>query len=275
LTCYGYTVHDAVYAVPTTAVPEVVKMARSERFELRIDEETLERIDRWRGERGDVPSRAEATRRLIELGLSSSAGTENKDETETVRFSDGERLLMLMMRDLYKKLKIDDGEIDTDFIAEVIWGGHYWAPKWEMQRLFHGEEDDPNDVRFVVDVLNMWSFLERAYNRLDEAAKARVEEEAKPFGRDVRFEGFDGNNETSLMSIARFLVNKMGRFEEFQKRELNSHFPSVDMHKRMLAVFKPMQKSLLGRDLSVDQIIRILKARAWRAEAVNDGGVDA
>lgn len=242
---------------------------KTERFEMRMDEDILERIDRWRADQDDLPSRAEATRRLIELGLSSTADTTEK----TVRFSDGERLLALMMRDLYKKLKVE-GEIDVDFIAEVIWGGHYWAPKWEMPGLFHGEEDDPNDVHFVVEVLNMWSFFERAYDRLDDAAKARIEEEAKPFGRDVRFDGFDGNNETSLMAIARFLVNKMERFEEFQKRELNSHFPSVDMHKRMLAVFKPMQKSLFGRDLTVDQIIRILKARAYRGEAIEADSSD-
>lgn len=244
---------------------------RTERFEMRMDEDTLERIDGWRRVQDDVPSRAEATRRLIELGLTSSANT---DDDRTVRFSDGERLLMLMMRDIYKRLKVEDGEIDTNFIAEVIWGGHYWAPKWEMQGLFQGEEDDPNDVHFVVDVLNMWSFLERAYNRLDDAAKARIEGEAKPFGRDIHFDGFDGNNETSLMAIARFLVNKMGRFEEFQNRELNSHFPSVDMHKRMLAVFQPMQKSLFGRDLTADQIIRILKARAYKAKAIEADGSD-
>lgn len=248
---------------------------KTERFEMRMDEEILGRIDRWRAEQSGLPSRAEASRRLIELGLTSTAtGTSDK----TVRFSDGERVLILMMRDVYKRLKglndeysdIDDafGEIDADFLAEVIYGGHYWAPKWDMQGLFHGEEDDPEDVHFVVDVLSMWSFLERAYHRLDDAAKARIEEEAKPFGRAVRFDGFDGNNESSLMAIAEFLINKMGRFEEFQGRELNSHFPSVDVHKRMLAVFKPIKRSLFGRDLSVNEIVRILKARAYKPEAV-------
>ncbi|MCU1229554.1 MAG: hypothetical protein JWO97_2438, partial [Acidobacteria bacterium] len=207
--------------------------SRTERFELRVDEETLERIDRWRRVQDDVPSRAEATRRLIELGLASSAST---DDDKTVRFSDGERLLMLMMRDLYKRLKVDDGEINPDFIAEVIWGGHYWAPKWQLTGVFHGEEDDPRNVSFVVDVLSMWSFLERAYNRMDAKAKERIATDAEPFGTDIRFDGFDGNNEGELMGIADFLINKMNRFEEFRKRDLNSHFPTVDMYTRMLAV---------------------------------------
>ena len=236
---------------------------KTERFEMRMDEDILDRIDRWRASQDDVPSRAEATRRLVELGLRRPAG-------ETVVFSDGERLLLLMMRDLYKRLKVE-GEIDADFISEVIYGGHYWAPKWEMSGLFHDEEDDPSDVHFVGEVLDMWSFIERAYERLDEKEKARIETEAKPFGRGVRFDGFDGNNESSLLGIARFLVNKMGRFEEFKRRDLNSHFPTVDMYKRMLAVFAPMEKSLVGRGLDADQIIRILKARAYRGESTEDG----
>lgn len=230
---------------------------KTERFEMRMDEHILDRIDRWRASQDDVPSRAEATRRLVELGLRRPAG-------ETVVFSDGERLLLLMMRDLYKQLKVE-GEIDADFISEVIYGGHYWAPKWEMSGLFHDEEDDPSDVHFVGEVLDMWSFIERSYERLDEKEKARIETEAQPFGRDVQFPGFDGNNESSLLGIANFFIKKMDRFVEFKGRDLNSHFPTVDMYKRMLAVFAPMEKMLVGRGLNSDQIIQLMQARAYRA----------
>jgi uncharacterized protein YfbU (UPF0304 family) len=234
--------------------------SRTERFEMRVDEEILQRIDRWRAEQDDLPSRAEATRRLIERGLTSSA--ERSDEV--VNFSDGERVLMLMMRDLYKRLEVEEAEIDADFLAEAIYGGHYWAPKWEMSALFHGEEDDPNDVHFVGEVLDMWSFIERSYERFDEKEKARIKTEAEPFGEDVRLRGFDGNNESSLLGIANFLIKKMGRFEEFRGRDLNSHSPSVDMHKRMLTVFAPMEKMLVGKGLNADQIIQLMQARAYR-----------
>ncbi|HEY0140400.1 MAG TPA: YfbU family protein [Thermoanaerobaculia bacterium] len=241
-------------------MPEV-GMARTERFEMRVDEEILERIDRWRGSQDDVPSRAEATRRLIELGLASSVETSD----EIVKFSDGERVLILMMRDLYKRLKVEEAEVDADFLADAIYGGHYWAPKWEMSGVFHGEEDDPSDVHFVGDVLDMWSQIERSYERLDEKEKARIAREAEPFGKDVRLRGFDGNNESSLLGIANFFIKKMGRFEEFRGRDLNSHFPSVDIHKRMLAVYAPMEKMLVGRGLNADQIIQLLQAQAYRA----------
>jgi uncharacterized protein len=42
---------------------------KSERFEMRLDPAAVERIDAWRREQPDLPSRTEAIRRLIELGL--------------------------------------------------------------------------------------------------------------------------------------------------------------------------------------------------------------
>lgn len=42
-----------------------------------------------------------------------------------------------------------------------------------------------------------------------------------------KFAGFDGNNETSLMSIASFIVEKMDRFPRFKKHDFNSHAPTA------------------------------------------------
>lgn len=42
---------------------------KTERFEMRIELEMLERIDAWRRRQDDLPARAEAIRRLIEQSL--------------------------------------------------------------------------------------------------------------------------------------------------------------------------------------------------------------
>lgn len=225
----------------------------SERFEMRVDEEIMTKVDAWRSEQGDVPSRAEAMRRLVEHGLT-------RAKRETVTFSDGEKLLAVMMRDVYKHLNIK-GQIDPDFVCDIIYGGHYWAAQWDLSGLFTDYEDDPRDVTLVVNVLDMWRFIEYGYGKLSKRDKERVEKEAGPFGKSVKFTGFDGNNETSHMGIARFLVNKMGRWSMFKGRELNSHFPTLDTYRRMLAVFEPMRAGLVGAELSADQLIQILKAR--------------
>jgi hypothetical protein len=43
---------------------------KTERFEMRLETTMIERVDAWRRKQGDLPSRAEAFRRLIGLGLS-------------------------------------------------------------------------------------------------------------------------------------------------------------------------------------------------------------
>ena len=47
--------------------------AKSERFEMRLSPELIAQLDQWRREQPDLPPRAEAVRRLIELGLIGSA----------------------------------------------------------------------------------------------------------------------------------------------------------------------------------------------------------
>ena len=42
---------------------------KTERFEMRWEAEMLERVDEWRRQQKDLPSRAEAIRRLVEMAL--------------------------------------------------------------------------------------------------------------------------------------------------------------------------------------------------------------
>jgi uncharacterized protein YfbU (UPF0304 family) len=228
---------------------------KSERFEMRLDEETIAKVDEWRSEQGDMPSRAEAMRRLIELGL-------EKSKTPMVRFSDGEKLLFMVLRDMCKQLNLKKGETDLDFMAQVIYGGHYWAPKWTMPGLYHDHEDRESDVRFVVNVLDMWSFMEAGYAALNKKDKDQIATEVGPLGRSVKFTGFDGNNESELMSIAMFVVRDMDRFAEFKGRDMNSHLPMAAAYRKMYSVFEPMRQNLVGVTLSAAQIIKILQARA-------------
>lgn len=224
---------------------------RSERFELRIDEDQLRRVDAWAAEQPEHLTRAEAVRRLIDLGL--AAGSQR-----AVRFSDGEKMLILMMGDLFKKLDID-GESNPEFLARVIYGGHYWAPKWEMQGVFHDHVDNPADLEYVVNVLDMWSFIEEAYAKFTPAQRAQIAEEVGPWAKQVEFHGFDGNNEASQYSIALFLVNDMNRFSRFKDRDLNSHSPTEHRYRPMTHLFEAIRPTLIGHGLSVQQVINLLK----------------
>ena len=222
-------------------------------FEIQLDTRTLEQVDAWRAGQPSQLSQSEAVQRLIEVGLAVTG----KDE---VRFSDGEKLIMMMLRDLYKHLKVT-GDIDPEFIAEALWGGHYWGLKWQLPGLLHDYADNPRVVYEVLDILEMWYLIESGYSALSEADKKRVEKEAEPFGKNVRFRGFDGNNEAEQLGIANFLVNQMDRFNIFKGRGFNSHIPSVERYRRMLSVFDPMRKNLGPADLRAGQIIDLLNAQ--------------
>ncbi len=229
--------------------------AMSERFEMRLSTSVLTDVDAWRTRRGDLPSRAEAIRRLIDAGLAATSPSEKE-----VRLTDGEKLILLTQRDLFRQLKLKDQEVDLDFIAEAILGGHSWGLKWQFSGVFHDHEDREEIVSEVCDILDMWSDLESGYEKLSKKDKSRVAAECAPLGNDVRFRGFDGNNEGGHIRIARFLMEQLDRFTEFKDRELNAQMPTIAAHRRMLVVFKPLRGKLTGRELGATEIIKIINA---------------
>lgn len=103
------------------------------------------------------------------------------------------------------------------------------------------------------------STSERAFEKLPDAEKRRVLKEADVVGEKPQFMGFDGNSEATLMSIARTFIHRMGRWEMFKERPLNSHFPIRGRYRAMVARFEPVRESLSGMDLGAQQLIDILK----------------
>lgn len=226
----------------------------TERFEMRIDSDLLERLDAWGSEQDDTPSRAEAVRRLIELGL--SHGTKGR----APHFTDGEKLITLMLTDLLKGLNVET-ETNIDLVRNAIYGGHYWALGWEMPGVYHGHNDKESRVGFVVDVLDMWSFMEEGYEVLSDEGKEQLAKDAEPFGTHVKFLGFDGNNEAEYMSIATFLVRDLDRFTRFKDRSFNSHSPTLVGYGRMVRAFEPIRATLIGRRMTVNELATVLNAR--------------
>ncbi len=226
---------------------------KAERFEMRLDVHTLQRIDAWRFEQPNQPSRAEAVRRLVDAGLTAFG-------RDDVRITDGEKLVLMMLRDLYKHHKVE-GEIDPDFVSEALGGGHYWGFEWEYSGLFHSHVDQEHVVREVCDVLEMWSRIEFSYSKLSDKDKKEVGIKAGPSGQPVKFPGFDGNEEPEHHSVAWFLINHLDRFQEFKKHDLNSHDPSIGDYRRMWQIYEPMKRTFTGgRRLSCSEIIDLLNA---------------
>ena len=127
-----------------------------------------------------------------------------------------------------------------------------------MQGIFHNHVDAPASVRQVADILDMWSFI---YEALEELSNDQIQElnDNESLSQPA-FLGFDGNNETEHMGIARFMIDHMGRFERFKNHEmgLNSHMPTVSRYLAMHRKFEPIRAKLIGRRLSLDDLKNIL-----------------
>lgn len=233
----------------------------TESVEILLDPGVLERVDLWRFQQLDSPSRAEALQRLVDVGLSvSSHGTGLSASSQgRGKISEGEKLILWVLQDLWKHQNVDvsDG-IDLAFVCEMVSGRHEWALEWKYPGLFTGSFADPPEVSEVCDVLTMWTALERSNERLSDGDRKRVEDAAS--SRLGKFAGFSVNDEGDHYSAAKILIDRLDRFERFKERDLNSHFPYLGAYRRMLGVFKQLSLEQQAGDLAVADLIDLLKA---------------
>jgi len=177
-----------------------------------------------------------------------------------MKMSDSEKLIALMLCDIYEKLGVD-GDIDAKFVSTSISNDMLWGLKWEYSFALNGPTSEPPEVKETVDILTMWRDLEYSYNELSPSDKADVDSKLGPHNK-VEFPGFDGNHEPHH-AITRYLVNDLERFTELEGRNINSHMTSVPMYKRMLEEYKNQTKKNPGvYSLDKDQIIEIMSAKA-------------
>jgi uncharacterized protein YfbU (UPF0304 family) len=178
-----------------------------------------------------------------------------------VKLSDGEKLILIMLTEIYEHLGIEDG-VKPKFVREAIYSGNAWGLKWQYPAIFDAVEMSDAVRSEVVNILDMWSMIEDGFRDLSDADRERVKQEAA-LRNDVRFYGFDKNNEFDHLNAADFLINHLDRFSAFKGRELNSHMPTIDMYRRMYTLFEPLRIKIGQRNkgLSATEIIELLNAR--------------
>jgi uncharacterized protein len=178
-------------------------------------------------------------------------------ERQTMKLSEGEKLILIMLSEIHGRLQITNG-VDPKFVQSAIYSGNLWGLKWGLPGIFHDSEPADEDISEVVDILDMWSRLEESHEKLPTEEKERVKKEADLYGSHVHFTGFDGHTDSSHIGVARFLVEQLGRFSNLKGRDFDSHMPlSLDRYRRMLIAFKPLRTA---SDLTATEIIKILNA---------------
>lgn len=223
----------------------------TERLELRLDSSLIEKLDFWRSSQRGLPTRSEAIRRLIEEGIT----VENPSEPKV---SNSERLILWLLTDLLKiNPNYDDSE-SLKIIQQALLGGHLWALDWHFTGLLHGHTDKKSELDFVLKTMSMWRQIERDRDALSETERTKLVAKIGDYRAESVFEGFDGNTEGELKSIAHFLVAEMGRFDEFQGRTLNSHTENSKRYEKMLAIYANIEKGLGGKTLNSEDLAMLL-----------------
>ena len=166
-----------------------------------------------------------------------------------------EQAILLMLCDLYRAP--EDRVIEHDLVEKANRHGHYWA----LDSLIElGDDDTTSYMNSTVSILDMWRVVECAIRDFSPEEKEQLTSELGRSIEDLRFKGFDGNNEVQF-GIASFLIKDFGRWQMFRDRDLICHWPSIDQHLRMLQEYKRITEGPLGTQLSVEDVIRLLRAR--------------
>ena len=176
-----------------------------------------------------------------------------------MKLTNAEKLMILLLCDVRDGTK----ECDTDLIRTAIINDETWGIPWKMSGVAWDREPVPDYVTETADILDMFSFLEASYDALDKAGKAKVD--AAEMAHSRRYRGFDGNNETEYFSCVMFMVSKLHMFTDLADRyNLNSHGPTLEIYRRMLAVWRPMREGgVIVNTLSADQIIQVIAAARY------------
>jgi len=144
---------------------------------------------------------------------------------------------------------------EADYYAKhrkAIQEGYKLHYRWIFEHIY--DEMSEDECQEVLDILEMYRAF--AWSYMGITGKKEVDERLK-------FEGFDGNNESNQHSYASYFIIELDRFQELlygkEYNDFNSHMPTMDRYRRMLEVWKSFGTPKQMR-LSMDQIEQILGA---------------
>lgn len=148
------------------------------------------------------------------------------------KLSNYERLMVLLAASSAK----ENYWVDVDLVAELVAYNDEWALNWEYD--WFDSEPHPKDA-VVDETVRIFEMLRHAQRSADHLGQPKL-------FQDLRFEGFDGNNDTHH-HIAKVLVEKLKRFTDLPNASENSHSAgSIGRLRDMLARYEPIRQELLS-----------------------------
>lgn len=147
-----------------------------------------------------------------------------------MELSKNERLVLFNQYEILKCLNLDD----TDYYEKNQKLLQYGSPK-DIESLFDFIEATTDEVADEVhEILSMFRILKVSYDTIE--SKEEIKE------NDIKFQGFDLNEETDYYIYTKHIIENLNLYEEFKDYELNSHCNKIAKYRRMLSVFNDIFK---------------------------------
>ncbi|WP_144499262.1 YfbU family protein [Bacillus sp. FDAARGOS_235] len=166
-----------------------------------------------------------------------------------MKLTKSERLILINQYTILGKLYPEDKT--HSYNKEILINGY----TSNYDELFDGlHEDVPEEVcKEVWDILQMHRSLKFSFDDLED--KGDLKE------NDIKFQGFDGNDETDYMVYAKFIIHDMDRYKELKNEhcDYNTHFPTLSKYKRMVSNWKNISDRYNNK-LSLEQLKSIINA---------------
>lgn len=111
------------------------------------------------------------------------------------------------------------------------------------------EEMTVDESRFVLNVLDMYSVIYISYQKIKNP-KLTME--------DIRFDGFDGNEEIYHYSFCKYILLDEHRFPELSagnRQDFNSHYNRIDIYQEMLNKWEAMGKPRTLNENEIEKLI--------------------
>ncbi|HCI7175208.1 MULTISPECIES: YfbU family protein [Acinetobacter calcoaceticus/baumannii complex] len=159
-----------------------------------------------------------------------------------IELTDKERLILANQYEILGLLKKEDYYLD---LAEQLRDGHKWLYEQSFDTFSDNLSDE--DAELVLDTLELYEALKDSYDALSDTSGLSPQ--------DVKFAGFDGNNESEFMRFVDAL-KKSNRFVDVIDAGVrNSHMRKVHIYETMIQKWNGLNRS---NTLTKDQILFIL-----------------
>lgn len=177
-----------------------------------------------------------------------------------------DRLMIANQYEILSRLTNDEHEKkEYENLRDIFVSGY--SRYYSLATEWFSEEVNPEECKFVTDVLNLYRDLYFSWSR-NEEAREKIDE------NEVLFKGFDLNDnlEVKYFSFYKFLVENLEKYSEIKEfikegkiKDFNSHGfgPSMSTLKEMIQRHNDIKTSKGSRrsdDLNFDEIKEILNA---------------